>query len=169
MPRRPKELVQLWLAGAVRGAVNCDSGARYPPVRRDEEAAPGLPPRTRRISPPAHVAFNGCSPFDVMRYDEWFATTPLLGCDDGRVCGLVAIELANSGASRRSRRRGDSVHRRMRAGFHSPPTRTSRSATVLCSHSARARPLKDMGIVQYQTPPTAAHHRDLITEARASS
>lgn len=29
---------------------------------------------------------------DVMRYDEWFATTLLV--DDGRVCGLVAIELA---------------------------------------------------------------------------
>ncbi|MGH3556467.1 MAG: fumarate reductase (quinol) flavoprotein subunit [Mycobacterium sp.] len=29
---------------------------------------------------------------DIVRYDEWFATTLLV--DDGRVCGLVAIELA---------------------------------------------------------------------------
>jgi fumarate reductase flavoprotein subunit len=29
---------------------------------------------------------------DVVRYDEWFATTLLV--DDGRVCGVVAIELA---------------------------------------------------------------------------
>src|SRR3979409_2364252 len=29
---------------------------------------------------------------DIVRYDEWFATTLLV--DDGRVCGVVAIELA---------------------------------------------------------------------------
>ena len=36
---------------------------------------------------------------DIVRYDEWFATTLLV--DDGRVRGVVAIELA-TGASRQS-------------------------------------------------------------------
>jgi len=99
---------------------------------------------------------------DIMRYDEWFATMLLV--DDGRVCGLVAIELATG---RVETILADAVILCTGGcGRVFPFTTNSNSTTgdgMVLAFRAGA-PLKDMEFVQYH-PTGLPFTGILITEA----
>ena len=98
----------------------------------------------------------------VVRYDEWFVTKLLV--DDGRVCGVVAIELM-SGRSRPSARARSSCAPAAAAGsFRSRPTPSIKNGDGMALAYRAGAPLKDMEFVQYH-PTGLPFTGILITEA----
>ena len=110
-----------------------------------------------------HTLFQTSLRYPLTRYDETFVTKLLV--EDGRVCGVVAIELQDRQGPRDHGQGGDHLHRRMRPRVsRTPPTPTSAPATGWRSPTEAGAPLKDMEMVQYH-PTGLPFTGILITEA----
>ena len=102
------------------------------PLRRHEEDAHVVCRRQDRLPHAPHALPDLPQVPSVVRYDEWFVTRLLV--DDGRVQGVVAIDL-KSGQSRGDHRaRRHPLHRRLRQGV---PVHDQRRHQERRRHGAR--------------------------------
>ena len=88
---------------------------RRAPVRRHEEDAHVVCRRQDRLPHAAHALPDLAQVPRVVRYDEWFVTKLLV--DDGRVQGVVAIELMSGKIQAITAKAGHPVHGRLRPGL----------------------------------------------------
>ena len=94
---------------------------------------------------------------DLQRYDEWFVTRLLV--DDGRVHGVVAIELSTGPGPRHHRQVGGPRHRRVRQGLPLHDQRQHQHRRRHGPRLPRGRAAEGHGV--HPVPPhRAAVHRD---------
>ena len=136
--RRPQELLQLEHWGCPWSR-EPDGRVAVRAVRRHEEDAHLVRRRQDRLPHAAHAVPDLAEVRRAStRYDEWFVTRLLV--DDGRVHGVVAIELMTGQDRGDHRPRPSSCAPAAAAGSsRSPPTPTSRPATAWRWPTAPAR------------------------------
>ena len=149
--------------GAVRGADNQTGGSPYAPGGMKNMRTWFAADKTGFHM--LHTLFQTSLKYtDVTRYDEWFVTRLLV--DDGRVHGVVAIELMTG--------RIEVITAKSVVLCNGGSARSSRITTnaAICTGDGMAlayragAPLKDMEFVQYH-PTGLPFTGILITEARA--